>query len=48
VGNGWALLDFGALTAKSSQQYLDTDEAYGIEYRRILGRIAAEERLVNG
>ncbi len=31
MGNGWALLDFGALTAKGSQQYLDTDEAYGFD-----------------
>jgi hypothetical protein len=29
VGNGWALLDFGALTAKGSQQYLDTKDEQG-------------------
>lgn len=29
--NSWALLDFGNLTAKGSQQYIDTDEAYGFD-----------------
>lgn len=29
--NGWALLDFGGLTAKGSQQYLDTDDAYAYD-----------------
>jgi hypothetical protein len=31
VRNSWALLDFGNLTAKGSQQYVDTDEAYGFD-----------------
>ena len=29
--NGWALLDFGEMTAKGSQQYLDTDDAYAYD-----------------